>query len=100
MNVNFDATINDLAGNAVVENGKPVTLGSLCSIALLGSYEDERQLSGDKKVLRFKLAQQVYDGGFVDLKAEDIAELKLVVAKAFTALPCARCYELLDPPAA
>jgi hypothetical protein len=94
MKIDFSAAITDLDGNPIPE----LTLGLMATNALMGNFDDERSLSGDDKVRRFKLAQRVHHASEVDLTVEDVALIKKLIAKAYATLPCARAWELLDPP--
>jgi len=79
------------------ENGKPTTLGTICSRALLAIFPDEQNLSGEQKFQRYKLAMKLAENDRPDLKAEEIADLKKLIGKAFSAMVVGRCWEMLDP---
>lgn len=96
MQVNFSAEIKDLSNLPIKAEDRPLTLSSVCCNALMLTFNDEHSLPGDQKVRRFKLATMVVDGGQVDLTAEDVAEIKKVVGKAYGPLIVGRAYELLD----
>lgn len=100
MRIDFSREIHDLAGKPISENGVPVTLGSVCSGALLMPYPDERNVSGEDKVKRFRLAEKVYAGGLQDITVEDAALLKQLLAKAYTPLIVGRAYGILESAAA
>jgi hypothetical protein len=87
-----------LSGNPLFERtqSEPVTLRSICVDALLANYPDEQGLTGSKKMERFKLADRISSGG-TELKAEELAELKALIAKGFGVLAVGRAYALLDP---
>ncbi len=68
------------------ETGKPLTLSSIAVEALQAQFDDERQLSGDDKLKRWKLAVKVHGAAEpVELSAEDIALIKRLVGKAYSA---------------
>jgi hypothetical protein len=93
MKIDFSAVITDL-------DSKPMpnlTLGSMATNALMLAYDDERNLSGEEKVRRFKLAQRIHGASEVDLTVEEVSLVKLLIAKGYVTLPCARAWELLDP---
>lgn len=96
MKVDFSKPILSMKNEPIMEDGKPVTLSTICSSALLAPYEDEKNLDGGEKVKRFKLASQVYDGGEQEITVEDAALLKKLVAKAYTPLIVGRAYALLE----
>lgn len=75
------ADVEDLHGD------REVTIGSIAVNALLTPYEDERNLSGDDKVKRFRLAQSIHDAvGEIEVTVEQVALLKSLIAKAYTPL--------------
>lgn len=100
MKVNFSAPMLNLKGEVMKQDehsDAPLTLADVAANALCAPLEDERGLDGATKAKRFKLALQIADGGVVDLKAEDIAEIKKVIGKGYSALIVGRAYEILDP---
>lgn len=110
MKIDFSAVISDIKGTALIwrqrdgapilaDDGKPsmMTLRSICNEALLGTYDEDRTATGDAKLKRFKLAMKINETNIVDLKVEEITEIKNFIAKAFGPLVIGRCYDLLDP---
>jgi hypothetical protein len=93
MKIDFSAPITDLVGAPLGD----LTLNKMAVDALMAPFEDERHLSGEQKVGRFKLAQRIHTGGEVDLTAEEVSLVKAQIAKLYAILPCARAWELLDP---
>jgi hypothetical protein len=106
MKVEFGTTLKNIDGNEMREpkmdphrldeNGRPlpvmgedgvavmedVTLLKICKIVLMGSFEDEKNLAGDKKLERWTLAQKI-NGGNTEVVAEDVTLLKLLIGKGF-----------------
>jgi len=79
--------------------GEEMTFASVCSTALLTPTDEDKNLSGDEKVKRFKLAQRLYDADAeagVDLTVEEAALLKLVTSKLYTALVVGQLYGVLE----
>lgn len=74
-----------------------LTLGLVSFHALLGEYKDEPNLPGEEKYRRGELAARVRDAGELQLKAEEVALLKKVVAKAYGPLIVFKTWPLLDP---
>lgn len=77
---------------------RPLTLASIAVNALLAPYEDERGLSGDEKVRRYKLAQAIHAAPTVEVEvsAEQIAMLKSLIAKSYAPLVVGQAYALLE----
>lgn len=96
MKVDFSAPILSLKGEELKErDGSVITLASVASNALMASYEDEKNLKGDEKAKRFKLAMLVVDGGEVELTVEQVADLKKLIGKGYGPLVVGRAFELL-----
>lgn len=93
MKIDFSAQILDLDGKPIPD----LTLGSMATNALMLPFEDERNLSGEEKVRRLKLAQRIHGADEADLVAEDVTLIKRLIAKGYATLPSARAWELLDP---
>lgn len=101
MNIDFSAVILDIEGKPTKDGAeKDLTLGAVSCTALLAQYADEQSLSGDEKVKRFRLAEAAVKGGVQDIKVEDAALLKKLLAKAFGPLVVGRAYDIIEPPAA
>jgi hypothetical protein len=98
--IKFSAPILDMEKNPVKEGDKDVTLGSVSCTALLATYPDEKELSGDDKVKRFRLAEAAVAGGEQEVKVEDAALLKKLIAKAYAPLVVGRAYDIIEPPSA
>jgi hypothetical protein len=89
----FDGS--DLMGT----DGKPtrLTLESVAENALLGTYNDEQNLTGEEKLKRYHLAMKIYDHKTdAELSAEELALVKRLIAKSYNTLVMGRAWELLD----
>ncbi len=97
MKRNMTAVLTTLTGMPIKDGEASLTLGAVATNALLMPYEDERNLSGDDKVKRFKLAQRIHDAqGEVDISSEEITLLKSLIAKAYTPLVVGRAFAILE----
>ena len=98
MNVNFLVDMVDLDGRPIDEaEGKPATLGFVCLDALMRSYNDEPNLTGVEKVRRYDLALRIKrGGGQLDLPAEEITLLKLLIGKAYAPLIVGQAWAMLE----
>lgn len=101
MKRNLNIVLKTLDGEPLKEdnNGtvRDVLLSRLAVNALLVNYPDEQSLSGEEKVKRFKLAQQINDAdGDVEITAEQVALLKSLIAKGYTPLVVGQAYEILE----
>ena len=104
--IDFTVVLKDLNGEDIIERNlapdntaksKPLTLGAVAANALLAQFEDEKNLSGEEKVKRYGLAMRVVSSKDAALKAEEVAEIKKLVAKAYSPLIVGRAWGLLDP---
>ena len=84
MLIDFSKQILSLDGKPVKfgENDKQATLGKVCIEALSLNHHDEQNLSGEEKMKRYLLARRIYAAApDIELKSEEIAELKKLTAK-------------------
>jgi hypothetical protein len=98
--IDFMQPMIDLTGQPIPTSQTdktPVTLGDVAATALLNSYPDERDITGDEKVKRFDLAVLAKGGKPVDLTAENVAKIKQLIAKSYGPLIVGRAYAILDP---
>jgi hypothetical protein len=98
MKIDFSAVIKDLDGDAVKDGEKDATLGRVACTALLATFADEPNLSAEDKVKRFRLAEIASIAGEQEMKVDDVALLKKLIAKAFGPLVVARAYDIIEPP--
>ena len=96
--IDFTEVLKDLDGKPIKHESGELTLGEAATIALLAPYQDE-QAKGDTKAKRFLLAIKVRQATDVKLTAEEVKEIKDVVAKAFAPLVVGRVWEIIDPAA-
>ena len=101
MKRNLNVILKTLDGKPLREahesGERDVLLSHLAVNALLVNYPDEQSLSGEDKVKRFKLAQQINDAdGDVEVTAEQVSLLKSLIAKGYTPLVVGQAYEILE----
>lgn len=108
MKLNFNTPITDYDGVAIPlkkdEEGnveEEMTLGSMAISALNTLTEKDKNLAADKKVSRASLSLQIHDAmksdGMVDVKMEDVVEMKELMNEIYTPLPLMRAFEIFDP---
>ena len=101
--IDVTTPIVDLDGKPITMDGKPdgvpLTLRTVAENALLATYQDEHELSGDKKVERMVLAQQIHAASKIDLTAENVTLLKQLIGKAYGPLIVGRAIAIVDPAA-
>lgn len=106
LGVDFSQPVLDPNGkpmlNGDVKQGEPLpppaTLGTVSSQALFGSYPDEQNLAAQEKFERGELGIEILHAkGDLPLSAEQIAELKKVIGKAYGPFIVAETWLMLDP---
>jgi len=97
MKINFNTELKTISGKEIKgEDNKILTLGDVCTNALLTNFKDEN-IEGKEKLRRFKLAQKIYGvKELVSIEAEDIVSIKDLVAKAYTTIVVGQAWELLE----
>lgn len=97
MAVDLKAPIKQVDGKAFdLVEGKPVTLGSIAKVALLSTYPDDQQTSGEQKFKRWQLAAKI-EAGDGNLSIEEIKLLKDLIGKSFGAPVVGPAWQILDP---
>lgn len=100
--INFSTVITAMNGEPMLdmETKKPVTLVDIVLTALNLVLPEERSDAKDK-IHRYKLSCCIVDGGEIDVKSEEITEIKNQIAKVpfFSPLIVGRAYDILDPDA-
>lgn len=78
-----------------------ITLRDIAVNVLGLQFKDEQSLSGKEKMRRGLLAQRIHQAAEpLALRAEDVASLKALIAKAYGPLIVMRAWMLLDPASA
>ena len=99
--IDFTTPLLDLQGKPFVDDkGDPVkdfTLSKLCTNALLANYPDE-QIEGAEKYKRYELANKINNAKNPALSVEELALIKRLVAKGYSAAFVGPAWKLLDPP--
>lgn len=109
MKIKVTQVLRELEGSEMVTGGslciqcgqplgerKPFTLRFACTRALSAVYRDEQGVSGDKKFERGVLALKIHNDDTVDLKAEEIAMVKKLVAKMYGPIVILQVHNLLE----
>ena len=79
------------------ESGNPILLRWTLEECLIASYGNE-DIDGKEKMKRFLLCRRIVDAkDETELKAEEIAKLKELIAKRFPTLLVGIVWNILDP---
>ena len=98
--IDFRTPITQLDGKPFTnEAGQPdgMTLGKVCTNALMANFPDEQGLSGDEKMRRFLVAKNIFEHYDYSLNVEEIALVKKLVGKSYGPLIVGQAWALLDP---
>lgn len=98
MKLDFAQNILTIYGEAIksVDGKENADLKHVCVEALMAVFPDEKDLSGAKKLQRFRLAKKISVGGEVELEVEDVSLIKELVGKAFGPNIVGPAYEMLE----
>jgi hypothetical protein len=85
MQRNFDVVMTQFDGKPFfLEDGvTQMTLGKCCFMATSMTMKGDEGLDLNAKLRLYKLSEQSFRGGVVDITAEDVATLKERAARAF-----------------
>lgn len=61
----------------------PLTLGRACVKALLGAYDEEKNMDDIVRVGRMELARKIHKGGVIDIEPKDRDMIKPLIKKMF-----------------
>jgi hypothetical protein len=103
MKINFDSEVLNLENKPLVEtiDGKVVnyTLKKICVNALMANIptpQNAPQETGMEKFKKFELSKKIYNGGEVEVTAEDITLIKKQVGVCYGAIIVGPVYNLLE----
>lgn len=103
MKIDLDAVLRDLDGKPMKSDASSdspnATLKSICLSALMASLPDEQHLPGTEKIVRYKLAIRIHDGGSQEFTPEEVTKMRDLIGKVYTTLVVGRAFDMLDPKA-
>ena len=97
MKLDTNTAITTLAGEPIKATADTIlTVGAVCIEALLASHEDDKAVSGDEKLKRYRLASRISKNAVVGLSSEDVVLVKYLIARAYGPLVVGQTWELLE----
>lgn len=96
MQRDFNLVFKTFAGQPIAQDGEPITLKRVAVNALMSTFEDEANLSGEEKFKRYKLASRINDAAMVDVSAEEVTLLKRLIGKLYTPIIVGPAFEALE----
>lgn len=103
MVIDLSQVFHDKKGKPVkMERGSDdeTTLGDAAYMALTAMYVGEESLSREHKLRRGRLAQKIVAStdGKLDIKSEDVTEIKHCIAKMFDPWIVVQSEDMIEPP--
>ena len=101
MKINFSQTLLDARKTPIYfseseqSEGKPATLAAVAMNALMATYKDELELSGEQKIKRFDLAERIFMNSECDLTAQEVVELKTLINKFYGTIVAAPALKMI-----
>ena len=98
MVVFLESALTDIDGKDIsTADGKPATVRGVVVEALLASYQDEQNLSGDEKMRRWELAVKVKKSiDPAEFSIEEVLLMKQLVGKAYAPLVVGQTWRVLE----
>ena len=98
MKINVAAVLKDLKGEEMMNPDKtPVLLKQIMVNSLTALGPDDKNVSGDEKYKRWKLAQKIEAAdGEMDLKVEDITMIKKLIGQHYMTVAVGAAYDLIE----
>jgi len=99
MKIDFGQELLGIDGKPIMDpqSQEAIRLNSVCINALMGQLEEDSKVAGEKKLARWTLACRVQNGkGPIDMTAEEIADIKDRVGKAFAPVIVGPAFLALD----
>lgn len=99
MKIDFSQILKTLDGKPIkTPENKNLTLRDATTNALLSAHEDEKNLAGKDKALRYHLAMRIYGAKSpILLKSEECTLIKDLTGKAYLPLIVGQVWEIIDP---
>lgn len=85
-------------GSEKPEENLDLTLREIMVNSLLSEFQDEKGLSGEDKLKRYRLAMNIQDAMVeIDLDSKQVVEIKGLIAKGWSSLVSGQAWELIEP---
>jgi hypothetical protein len=96
MQIDFLKRLAALDGSELMDNGKPVTLGSVSVAALLATYPEDNT-TGEAKAERWKLAQRIYAADEpATVTVEEVVLLKKLIGTGYGPIVVGQAYAMFE----
>lgn len=97
MKIDLMHTFNGVDGEPLVENGKPLTVGKIITNAIMGSYEQDKTLTGEHKADLFSLwFDKVKDKDKTDFTSKEVELIRKRVGYGYSPIVVGQIYKLIE----
>ena len=96
MKLDVETILIGLDGKELKDGTTLCTFKTVALNALLASFPDEQNLSGEDKFKRYQLAMKINANSEVELSVEEAALIKQLVGKGFAPLVVGRMFEMIE----
>ena len=95
MKVNFEKVLTTMDGEPLKDGQEKLTLKSVCVNALLATISGDTP-SGEEKLTRYLLANQIYTDNEIELNSEDVSKIKKMVGMSFPTIVVGQAFQMLE----
>lgn len=95
MKINLDQHIRDLNGKQITDGDSALTLRHGVVFALQTPMDEDKGMSPDKAVERWKLCMRLHSGGEQDISPEDAALIRSRLVKVWAVVLAGQAIEML-----
>lgn len=97
MKRDFSTILIGIGGQKILDGDQqPLTLGVAAVTALVASYPDEPNLTGEGKFKRWLLAERLANGGVIEVSAEEVTLIKQLIGRGYPPLVVGPAYLALE----
>jgi len=96
MKVKLNTEIKTLDGEPFKDGEKSLTLGIVCTLALLDQVKGDNPSTLDDTIKRFELSLRLKDKATAELKSEDILLIKKLMARRWSIIVAGQAARLLE----
>jgi len=98
MKIDFNIELKTLKGETLKDSEKNnITLKTVTINCLLGESNDDKMLSGEKKLEKYLLAEKIYTSeSEIDIKSDEISMIKKIISENYPPLISGQCWLIME----
>lgn len=97
MKIDMTIQFNGVDGSLLVENGKPLTVGKIITNALMGTFEEDKKLTGEEKADLFSLwFDKIKDKDKAEVTSKESELIRKRVGYAYAPIVVGQIYKLIE----